>query len=489
MKDLPNVSVLERCIAHPLFRIISEVSRDLSVPAYVVGGYVRDCLLGRDNPAQDIDIVVVGKGIEVARETARRLKPSPRVSVFRNFGTAMFRYRETEVDFVGARKESYRRDSRKPVVEDGSLEDDQKRRDFTINAMAIALHPDSRGTFLDPFNGLDDLQKKIIRTPLDPVMTFSDDPLRMLRAIRFATQLNFRIDKQVFEAIRRNKERIRIVSMERITTELNKILMTGRPSAGFLLLDRSGLLKEIFPELHALKGVESRKGLAHKDVFLHTIQVVDNVARKGGDLWLRWAALLHDIAKPATKKFIDGQGWTFHGHDFIGSKMVPKIFRRMKLPLNEKMKYVRKLVALHLRPIALTTNEVTDSAVRRLLFEAGDDIEDLMLLCEADITSKNEKKVKKHLENFRLVREKLKMIEEKDAVRNFQPPVTGEDIMTTFGIPPSRTIGILKEAIKEAILEGTIRNDRREAYRYMIEQAKDMGLEVKENLLEKEKGS
>ncbi len=486
MKDLPNVSVLERCIAHPLFGIISEVSRDLSVPAYVVGGYVRDCLLGRDHPAQDIDIVVVGKGIEVARETARRLKPAPRVSVFRNFGTAMFRYRDVEVDFVGARKESYRRDSRKPVVEDGTLEDDQKRRDFTINAMAIALHPDSRGTFLDPFNGLEDLRKKIIRTPLDPVITFSDDPLRMLRAIRFATQLHFHIDKHVFDAIRKNKERIRIVSMERITIELNKILMTDRPSEGFLLLDRSGLLKEILPELHALKGVESRKGLAHKDVFLHTIQVVDNVARKGGDLWLRWAALLHDIAKPATKKFIDGQGWTFHGHDFIGSKMVPKIFRRLKLPLNEKMKYVQKLVALHLRPIALTTNEVTDSAVRRLLFEAGDDIEDLMLLCEADITSKNEKKVKKHLENFRLVREKLKMIEEKDAVRNFQPPVTGEDIMKTFGIPPSRTIGVLKEAIKEAILEGTIRNDRREAYHFMIEQAEKMGLKVKENLLEKE---
>jgi poly(A) polymerase len=487
MKDKPNVRSLEGCIDHPLFRTVSGVSRELSVPAYVVGGYVRDCLLERTNPSQDIDIVVVGKGIEMARETARRLKPQPKVSVFKNFGTAMFRYRDIEVDFVGARRESYRKDSRKPVVEDGTLEDDQKRRDFTINAMAVALHPEEYGKFIDPFNGLEDLHNKLIRTPLDPVVTFSDDPLRMLRAIRFATQLDFRIEKHVFEAIRRNRERIHIVSMERITIELNKIMMTSRPSRGFLLLDRSGLLKEIFPELHELKGVDSRKGLAHKDVFLHTIQVLDNVAAKTDNLWLRWAALLHDIAKPVTKKFVEGQGWTFHGHDYIGSKMVPRIFRRLKLPLNEKMKYVQKLVALHLRPIALTTNEVTDSAVRRLLFEAGNDIEDLMLLCEADITSKNEKKVRKHLENFRMVREKLKTIEEKDAVRNFQPPVTGEDIMKTFGIPPSKTIGILKESIKEAILEGTIRNDRREAYRYMLEQAKQLGLEVKENLLEEEK--
>ncbi len=487
MENRPEPITLEKCIAHPLFRIITEVSGDLSVPAYVVGGYVRDCLLKRDNPAQDIDIVVLGKGIDAARETARRLQPSPPVSVFRNFGTAMFRYKDTEVDFVGARKESYRKDSRKPVVEDGTLEDDQKRRDFTINALAIALHPRERGTFIDPFNGLEDLRNKIIRTPLDPEVTFSDDPLRMLRAIRFATQLGFRIEEKVFSAIRRQKQRIHIVSMERITTELNKIMMTPRPSVGFLLLDRVGLLEEIFPELHALKGVEKRKGMAHKDVFLHTIQVVDNVAAKSDNLWLRWAALLHDIAKPATKKFIEGQGWTFHGHDFIGSKMVPRIFRHLKLPLNEKMKYVQKLVALHLRPIALTTHEVTDSAVRRLLFEAGDDIEDLMLLCEADITSRNEKKVKKHLENFRLVREKLRTIEEKDAIRNFQPPVTGEDIMETFDIPPSRTIGILKEAIKEAILEGTIHNDRQEAYRFMIDQAKKMGLEVKKDLL-KEKG-
>ncbi len=486
MKDKPDKKILEKCIAHPLFRVISGVSSDLSVPAYVVGGYVRDCLLGRDNPSQDIDIVVLGKGIEAARETARRLKPSPRVSVFKNFGTAMFRYKDIEVDFVGARRESYRQDSRKPVVEDGTLEDDQKRRDFTINALAIALHPDEHGTFIDPFDGLEDLRKKIIRTPLDPKVTFSDDPLRMLRAIRFATQLDFRIEEETFRAIYRNRRRIRIVSMERITTELNKIMLAPRPSTGFLLLDRSGLLEEILPEIHALKGIEKRKGMAHKDVFLHTIQVLDNVAKKSDNLWLRWAALLHDIAKPATKKFVEGQGWTFHGHDFLGSKMVPRIFRRLKLPMNEKMKYVQKLVALHLRPIALTTNEVSDSAVRRLLFEAGDDIEDLMLLCEADITSKNEKKVKKHLENFRVVREKLKTIEEKDAVRNFQPPVTGEDIMQTFDIPPSRTIGILKEAIKEAILEGTIHNDRQEAYQYMIEQAKKLGLEVKKNLIKEE---
>jgi len=475
--------ILESCIDTPLFRLISEVSGDLKVPAYVVGGFVRDCLLGREHPEQDIDIVVVGKGIEVARETARRLRPRPRVSVFRNFGTAMFRYGDTEVDFVGARKESYRRDSRKPIVEDGTLEDDQRRRDFTINALAVALHPSERGSFIDPFEGLKDLRRRIIRTPLDPLITFSDDPLRMLRAIRFATQLHFRIDPVTFEAIRHNRERIRIVSMERITTELNKILMSPRPSIGFLLLDRSGLLEIILPEIHALKGVEQRKGMAHKDVFLHTIRVVDNVARKSDNLWLRWAALLHDIAKPVTKKFVEGQGWTFHGHDFIGSKMVPRIFRRLKLPLNDKMKYVQKLVALHLRPIALTTNEVTDSAVRRLLFEAGDDIDDLMLLCEADITSRNERKVRQHLENFRLVREKLRTIEEKDAIRNFQPPVSGEDIMITFDIPPSRTVGILKDAIKEAILEGTIRNDRREAYRYMLEKARELSLEPKRDLL------
>ncbi len=480
---------LRDCLDHPLFRVVSEVSGEMDVPAFVVGGYVRDCLLGRDHPDLDIDIVVVGRGIEVARAVARRLRPRPRVNVFRNFGTANFRYENIEVDFVGARRESYRRDSRKPIVEDGTLEDDQRRRDFTINAMALALHPKEWGTFLDPFHGLDDLRKHLIRTPLDPRITFSDDPLRMLRAIRFATQLDFRIEPTVFEAIRLNRKRIHIVSMERIITELNKILMSPRPSVGFLLLDRSGLLEEILPEIHALKGVDQRQGKAHKDVFLHTIQVVDNVARKSDNLWLRWAALLHDVAKPATKKFVEGQGWTFHGHDFIGSKMVPRIFRRLKLPLNDKMKYVQKLVALHLRPIALTTNEVTDSAVRRLLFEAGDDIDDLMLLCEADITSKNERKVRQHLENFRKVREKLKEIEEKDAIRNFQPPVTGEDIMETFGIPPSRTIGILKEAIKEAILEGTIRNDRREAYRYMLEKAREMGLEVRKNLMAAEEGA
>ncbi len=484
-KNIPANKNPEKCLDHPVFRIVSDVCRQLDVPAYVVGGFVRDCLLARDNPSKDIDIVVVGKGIEVARETARKLKPQPKVSIFKNFGTAMFRYGDTEIDFVGARRESYRMDSRKPVVENGTLEDDQKRRDFTINAMAVSLHPDTYGKFIDPFGGLDDLKNKIIRTPLDPDITFSDDPLRMLRAIRFATQLDFRIDPVVLKAIKHNKKRIHIVSMERIVIELNKIMMTDKPSAGFLLLDRSGLLKEILPELDAMKGVEIRNGIQHKDVFLHTIQVVDNVSRKTNNLWLRWAALLHDVAKPVTKKFIPGQGWTFHGHDYIGSKMVPGIFRRLKLPMNDKMKYVQKLVALHLRPIALTTNEVTDSAVRRLLFEAGDNIEDLMTLCEADITSKNEKKVRQHLRNFRLVRKKLKIIEEKDAVRNFQPPVTGEDIMKTFNIPPSKTIGILKDAIKEAILEGTIRNDREEAYRFMIKQARHMGLEVKNDLLKK----
>ncbi|MCD6201922.1 MAG: HD domain-containing protein [Bacteroidales bacterium] len=486
-KHIPVFPYPEHCLNLPLFRIISKVSKQFNVPAYVVGGFVRDCVLKRDNPSMDIDIVVVGKGIEMARETARKLTPRPKVSIFRNFGTAMFRYKNMEVDFVGARKESYRKDSRKPVVEDGSLEDDQKRRDFTINAMAIALHPASYGQFIDPFNGMNDLQNKIVRTPLDPNITFSDDPLRMLRAIRFATQLHFRIAPDVFDAMKQNHERIRIVSMERIVIELNKIMMSNKPSTGFLLLDQSGLLKDIFPELDAMKGVETRNNVQHKDVFLHTIQVLDNISRKTDNLWLRWAALLHDIAKPATKKFIQGQGWTFHGHEYLGSKMVPKIFRRLKLPMNEKMKYVQKLVALHLRPIALTTNEVTDSAVRRLLFEAGNDIDDLMTLCEADITSKNEKKVRQHLENFQLVREKLKTIEEKDAVRNFQPPVTGQDIMKTFGIPPSRKIGILKDAIKEAILEGTIRNDRKEAYLYMIEQAEKLGMEVKNNLLEKDK--
>ncbi len=486
-KNIPAFPDPEHCLKLPLFKIISEVSEQFDVPAYVVGGFVRDCLLQRDNPSMDIDIVVVGKGIDIARETAGRLSPRPKVSIFRNFGTAMFHFKNMEIDFVGARKESYRKDSRKPVVEDGTLEDDQKRRDFTINAMAISLHPNSYGRFLDPFNGMHDLQNKIIRTPLDPDITFSDDPLRMLRAIRFATQLHFRIAPDVFLAMKQNHERIRIVSMERIVIELNKIMMSDKPSTGFLLLDQSGLLKEILPELDALKGVETRNNVQHKDVFLHTIQVLDNISRKTENLWLRWAALLHDIAKPATKKFIRDQGWTFHGHEYLGSKMVPKIFRRLKLPMNDKMKYVQKLVALHLRPIALTTSEVTDSAVRRLLFEAGNDIDDLMSLCEADITSKNERKVRQHLANFKVVREKLKTIEEKDAVRNFQPPVTGEDIMKTFGIPPSRTIGILKDAIKEAILEGAIRNDRKEAYLYMIDQAEKLGLEVKNNLLEEEK--
>ncbi len=474
---------MKDCLNHPIFKIVSLVSKQLHVPAYVVGGFVRDCLLKRDNPSKDIDIVVVGKGIEVARETARKLNPSPKVSVFRNFGTAMFKFRDMEIDFAGARRESYRKESRKPVVEDGTLEDDQKRRDFTINAMAISLHPDTYGAFIDPFNGEKDLKHKIIRTPLDPDITFSDDPLRMLRAIRFATQLQFNIEPDVLEAIRKNHSRIRIVSMERIIIELNKILMTIKPSTGFLLLDKSELLKEILPELYAMKGIESRQGMQHKDVFLHTIQVVDNISRKTDNVWLRWAALFHDVAKPATKKFIPVQGWTFHGHDYIGSKMIPKIFRRLKLPLNDKMKYVQKLVALHLRPIALTTNGVTDSAIRRLLFEAGDDIDDLMILCEADITSKNEKKVRQHLQNFRIVREKLKSIEAKDAIRNFQPPVSGEDIMITFGIAPSKTIGILKNAIKEAILEGTIRNNREEAYRYMIEYGKQQGMEVKKDLL------
>lgn len=464
------------CLNDIIFETLSEVVTTGKVRAFVIGGWVRDCLLKREHPEKDIDIVVVGNGIDIARKAARRIDPKIRVSIFRNFGTAMFRWKDYDIEFVGARKESYKRGSRKPVVEGGTLEDDQKRRDFTINALAISLNRETYGELLDPFNGIDDLKKKIIRTPLDPVRTFSDDPLRMMRAIRFASQLNFTIDKNTFASISENVERIRIVSPERIATELNKIIMCGQPSTGFILLERSGLLSIIFPELDNLKGVEKKEGQAHKDNFHHSVKVLDNIAGRTDNLWLRWAALLHDIAKPVTKKYFPDTGWSFHGHEYIGSKMIPDIFRSLKLPLNEKMKYVQKLVDLHLRPIVLSQDEVTDSAVRRLLFEAGDDIDDLMLLCEADITSKNEAKKSRHLENFRYVRKKLREIEEKDALRNFQPPIDGGEIIKTFGIKPGKEVGIIKNAIRDAILDGIIPNEKKAARKIMIQKGKEIGL-------------
>ena len=459
-------------LRHPLFKQIGAIADAKGLQAFVIGGYVRDYFLRR--PCTDIDVVVTGSGIDVAETLGRQI--GSRVSVFKNFGTAMLRCGKWEVEFVGARKESYRADSRKPIVENGTIEDDQLRRDFTINAMAFSLNGDTFGQLIDPFDGTGDLERLLIRTPCDPDTTFSDDPLRMIRAVRFAAQLGFDIEPETFDAIERNRERISIVSKERIVTELNKILLSPVPSIGFDLFDRCGLLPLIFPELSRLKGVERVGKHAHKDNFVHTLKVLDNVAAKSDDLWLRWAAVLHDIAKPLTKAYDPQTGWTFHSHETLGSKMVPQIFRRMKLPMNEHMKFVQKMVFLHLRPIILSEDQVTDSAVRRLLFEAGDDIEKLMTLCEADITSGIDAKVKRYMANFRLVREKMADLEERDRIRNFQPPVTGEIIMQTYCLPPCRAVGEIKERIKNAILDGEIRNDYDEAYALMERLAAERGL-------------
>jgi poly(A) polymerase len=460
-----------------LLKKIANAAEALAMETYLIGGFVRDKILGRQT--NDIDVVCIGDGIELAKEVAKHFDPVPHVDVFKNFGTAHFITNDGfDLEFVGARKESYRSDSRKPEVAAGTVEDDQNRRDFTINALAISLNKKNFGQLIDPFNGVKDIDDKIIRTPLEPVQTFSDDPLRMMRGIRFATQLNFVIEEKTWQGIKDSAERIKIISQERITDELNKIIASPKPSVGFDLLYKSGLLQIIFPQMVDLAGAEYKDGHGHKDNFYHTLQVIDNLSVNTNDLWLRWAAVLHDIAKPVTKKFEEGHGWTFHGHEAVGGRMVPKIFGKLKLPQNEKMRFVRKMVELHLRPISLTKENITDSAIRRLLFDAGEDIDSLMMLCEADITSKNKTKVKRYLENFQLVRERCKAVEEKDHIRNWQPPVTGEIIMETFGLPPSKQVGIIKDALKDAMLDGLIPNTYEAAHNFMLEKGKELGLKV-----------
>ncbi len=459
-----------------IFKTISETAEELGSPAYVVGGYVRDRLLAR--PSKDMDIVCLGSGIQLAESVAAKLHPMPKVVVFQRFGTAMFRYKDIEIEFVGARKESYRSDSRKPTVEEGSLEDDQNRRDFTINALAVSLNEANFGEMIDPFGGIRHLEEKIIQTPLEAGKTFSDDPLRMMRAVRFSTQLGFKIEENTLKALSTYKDRIRIISKERIITELEKIMKTPTPSVGFKILFQSGLLKLIFPEMDALKGAETREGIGHKDNFYHTLQVLDNICKKTDNIWLRWAAVFHDIGKPATKRWEEKEGWTFHGHQDLGAAMLPRLFRNLGLPMDDRLKFVQKIVKLHHRPVALTKEEITDSAIRRLLFDAGDDLEDLFLLCEADITSKQPERVKRYLAHYQAVKQRCIEVEEKDKIRSWQPPITGELIMETFNIPPSREVGIIKTAIREAILDGIIPHDYGAAFKMMVEEGVKLGLQI-----------